>query len=587
VSCVSCGNVFPTRFQNVTQTFKKSGYGHRCQACKAKNLSEAKKGVFYGERKDSRAIRSSETLVSYGLKDTSQREIKQTDRVDVVCLCGKEGTALFNNLRATYKKYGISWRCHECACKAISSSREGRFFGEENSFFGKKHSQETKDKSAAKYMQWIKTKEGQEFLARHAEQERIRMLSCPNPMDNPVLRSKAIANSSGSNNKVMKKFKEMLTNRGFEFKMNISLGSLSEEFPELKGQRKNWDFLVYKDSKPAVVIDIDGLFYHGHTCDPFYKAQMSAWRDSARMLNLPYGIRVVIVDEDKIEDGFRETLSVFDKNYDAWIEEIYQSCKSSPFPYPQYSAERMKTDWKNLKRMNEYLHGAYPCNSIITNFHKSIYSSRKKGQPSPIEAWNSPELLKKLILNRFIYKSSLSSYTIARGFESSYIAPRVSVFQPGLARKLLSEYASDAKTCVDPFSGFSGRMLGATSLGMSYTGYEIREECAVESNEIIRFLGLMDASVTCSDSLNTIDETEYDVLITCPPYKDKEVWNNDMPNLHTTDYYVKKCLDNFKAKKYIFIVDEPGVYADHVISTLDNKSHITSSKEKIVIITAT
>lgn len=583
VKCFECGTIRLSVFHNIMNNYRKRGFGFRCSDCKKRLLSEVKKGKGVGEsRNDTRALKSGELLKSYGLKDITSRRISSVERVEVVCACGKEGIALFNNLRATFKRYGCSWRCHECACNAISRSREGRFLGEDNPFFGKTHSEESKIKAAANYIRWLQTEEGKAFLVRHAEQERARMLSTPNAMEDPVLRTKAISRSNGSNNKVMSRFKEMLKNRGFEFDMNLSLSTLSSEFPELKKLIKNWDFVIYKDKKPVVVVDIDGLFYHGHTCDPFFKAQMSAWRDSHRMNNLPGGIKVLIVDEDKIEDGFRELLKVFDLDYDSWINTLYEECLSTPFPYPEYSDKRMMDDWKNLKRMTQYIKGAYPCNSIVTHFHKSIYSSRKNGQPSPVEAWRDPELLKKLVLNRFIYKSRLSSYSIARGFETSYISPRVSVFQPGLARQLLSGHAPGSKTCVDPFAGFSGRLLGSASLDMTYTGYEIREECVQESNEIIKFLKLTKARVVHVDSLTVKDDHLYDVLLTCPPYGNKEIWGDvDCP--HTTDYYVKKCLDNFKAKTYIFVVDEPGVFADYVVDVLDNKSHMTSSKEKILV----
>ena len=39
------------------------------------------------------------------------------------------------------------------------------------------------------------------------------------------------------------------------------------------------------------------------------------------------------------------------------------------------------------------------------------------------------------------------------------------VFKPYLAKYLISEFLPDSNIIFDPFSGFSGRMLGAASLG--------------------------------------------------------------------------------------------------------------------------
>jgi DNA modification methylase len=393
-----------------------------------------------------------------------------------------------------------------------------------------------------------------------------------NPLKSPSIRHRA--HSKLHDNLPMKTFESFLITQKLSYSVNVSLSG------------KDWDFVIYKNGEPDVAVEIDGEFYHGHTCDPFYSKQTAYLYDNERLGKLPDGIKPLVVDSNKVKDSFPELLRLIGLDYEKWIQEMLEACTGEGFPYPVYSPVRMRKDWENLKKSNpeQYHRFLMPGNSIVTSFHKSIYSSKKYGHPSPVDAWNNPELLEKCIRNRSVYKSidRLSSYQVARGFEKNGVAPRVSVFQPALARFLLMKFSPEARTCVDPFSGFSGRLLGAVSLGMHYTGYEIREDCVRESMDIVDFLGISDlATVTHMDSGTCQDSNEYDVLITCPPYGNKEIWLEEDSLL--AEEYVDMALNTFKAKVYIFIVDKPGKYAGNVIMQLDGRSHFGTNSEKVLV----
>ena len=221
-----------------------------------------------------------------------------------------------------------------------------------------------------------------------------------------------------------------------------------------------------------------------------------------------------------------------------------------------------------------------PANSIITSFHQSIYHCNIKGKVSPFMAWNDVVLLMRCIQNRFIYRSNLSSQQIARGFERNKIAPRVTVFQPSLARELLEKYAEKAKTVVDPFSGFSGRMLGSLSLDKKYTGYDINGTVIKESKDILRFLSLQ-ANLAVEPIEEVIDNNEYGVLLTCPPYGNKEIWFTGQ-NCFDADYYIEMCLKKFKAEMYLFVVDETTKFKNYIVEKIVRKSHMHLSEELVI-----
>lgn len=139
---------------------------------------------------------------------------------------------------------------------------------------------------------------------------------------------------------------------------------------------------------------------------------------------------------------------------------------------------------------------------------------------SPVECWKQKDLIEKSVRNRIIYKSNLSSQQIARGFNISNIAKTVSVFNPIFAKHIIQTYASEYDEIFDPFSGFSGRMLGACAYGKTYIGQDINEIHVKESNEIINKFNL-NATVIQKDIFESTGT--YDCLFTCSPYNLKEI----------------------------------------------------------------
>ena len=129
-------------------------------------------------------------------------------------------------------------------------------------------------------------------------------------------------------------------------------------------------------------------------------------------------------------------------------------------------------------------------------------------------------------------------------------------------------------------------MLGAISCGKKYIGQDISEIHVRESNQLISFLlkyGVkLDATVTAK---NIFDSTgEYDCLLTCPPYGDKEVWLDVPTSKCDCDAWIDECIDRFKCKRYIFIVDDTDVYWDNVVCSIDNKSHLNTNQEFLIIL---
>ena len=289
----------------------------------------------------------------------------------------------------------------------------------------------------------------------------------------------------------------------------------------------------------------------------------------------------VTVQANNFEKGISDVLAFFGRDYEKEIQEIKDNLPKE-FPYFEHEESKIRNDYKNLCKYIGYKKRSRVGDLVIQQFHKSVYSAKVGNKPSPYEAWNNEKLIDKCIRNRFIYGRNFKPSSILNGFNVVKIATKVSVFSSAFAKKLIHDHLDDCTTIFDPFSGFSGRMLGACSLGKKYIGQDLNEDHVKESNEIIKFLDL-DAEVTCKDIRESTGT--YDCLFTCPPYGGKEDWGNEDQTYKSCDDWIDLCLQNFNCKKYLFVVDETEKYKDYIVDSTSNKSHFSNSKERVVLIT--
>ena len=393
----------------------------------------------------------------------------------------------------------------------------------------------------------------------------IRLYGVEYPMQNSSIRRKSLSG------KVMtspeKKMNEFLRNRGFEFEYQYMCND------------KCFDFAIFREGSLSILVEIDGEYFHGLSEDPNDK-HVKGFTDPERFLNCPEGVKLIICDSKKVEESFEEILNIFSIDYEKWISDIVGSLPCE-FPYPFYSEERMKKDFRHLCEWEDVQPRGRLCDSIIRNFHRSLWNSHRKGFPSPYEAWQDRSLLEKCVRNRFIYKSNLSSQNILDGFNVCKLAPRVSVFSCSLSKYLIRKYLDGYNEIFDPFSGFSGRMIGSISCNKRYIGQDIDRIRIEESSDILEFLKSGDVDLSIKDILNS--SGEYECLFTCPPYGDKEIWGSESV-FRSCDEWIDECLQRFKCGAYLFVVDDTEKYRDSVVEKLQNRSHLGTNEEKVVLV---
>lgn len=384
------------------------------------------------------------------------------------------------------------------------------------------------------------------------------------PMQIPGVKQKALSYKSKMTTPE-KKVYEFLKNRKFEFEYGY----------ELNG--KSFDFAVFNDGELKLLIEIDGIYYHGLSEDSNGK-HVRGENDCERFSKVPENVKYIVCDDNNIEKCFDEITKVYDMDYEDWVKSIIGDLPKE-FPYPKYTKERLEKDWKHLQEW-KWNKNSYVGSSIVRHFHESIWEARVGNNISPVECWNNKELLEKTVRNRMIYSSRLSSQCIVDGFNVSKIAPKVSVFNPMLAKYLIKTYLNEFSEVFDPFSGFSGRMLGCCALGKKYIGQDINMKHVNESSQIIDYLSL-NASVKNKDIF--IDQGKYECLFTCPPYNLKEIWN-EMETDYTCDMWIAQCITRYDCKKYLFVVDSTEQYKDYIVDEITNSSHFCTKKEYIVLI---
>ena len=319
-------------------------------------------------------------------------------------------------------------------------------------------------------------------------------------------------------------------------------------------------------------------------------------------LDFRYKGKLIEVKGDQFFKADGTLQNPFDHSQDERYEYCHQYAIQHGIEFWRYEDVKFAIDYVNQKYTKDYL-GLFKRNipfpypelnykkddlNLIRFFHKSLYEASRKGTLSPLEAWQDKNLVKKSALNRLKYTGSCTTGDIIKGFSVARIAPKVSTFKPTRAQKLISSYLDEAETIVDPFSGFSGRLLGTFRLGKAYKGFDISEKHVKESNEIIEYLHILNATISVEDLLKAPIKVfdEKVCLFTCPPYGGKEHWNEKNDEIEKTcDEWIDICLEKYKGcKKYLFVVDETEKYKDKVVEEIINKSHFGENREKVVLI---
>lgn len=183
--------------------------------------------------------------------------------------------------------------------------------------------------------------------------------------------------------------------------------------------------------------------------------------------------------------------------------------------------------------------------------------------------------------------TGLNGFNNNSNYESRQSYTGTSIFDPVLCELMYHWFCEKGGTILDPFAGGSVRGIVANYLGYNYTGIELRQE-QVESNrqqglDILPITNQPqwyegDSDVLLNDKWNF----DFDIIFSCPPYMDLEVYSDrpdDLSTLNDDDFTLKyesiikkSCVKLKKDGFAIFVVGDvrdkkTGYYKDLITIT--------------------
>ena len=165
------------------------------------------------------------------------------------------------------------------------------------------------------------------------------------------------------------------------------------------------------------------------------------------------------------------------------------------------------------------------------------------------------------------------------------MAPGTSIFDPVLCEIAYRWFSPEGGAVLDPFAGGSVRGIVASILGRRYTGVDLSAR-QIAANETQAATVTPDAPprwiVGDSRQIADLAPGTYDLIFSCPPYADLEVYSDDPQDISTLDYpafleayrqIIAACAGMLAPDRFaVFVVgdirDKKGQYRNFVADTI-------------------
>lgn len=171
------------------------------------------------------------------------------------------------------------------------------------------------------------------------------------------------------------------------------------------------------------------------------------------------------------------------------------------------------------------------------------------------------------------------------GLQGAIHGDGVSIFDPVVCELAYRWFSPSGGQIVDPFAGGSVRGIVAGSLGRKYWGCDLRQE-QIDANELQAHT--IDPQVmpewVCGDSMETLPNAPLaDMVFSCPPYGDLEVYSNNPNDLSNMEWHtfvaaykriILRSVERMKNDSFsCFVVgdfrDKKGFYRNFVSTTIE------------------
>jgi hypothetical protein len=252
------------------------------------------------------------------------------------------------------------------------------------------------------------------------------------------------------------------------------------------------------------------------------------------------------------------------------------------------SDTELDRDIRNVLKFDSGVNkNSFAGNPFLYHFQfKNLLKCARKDGKTFYDLWDEPLSREKLIVET--EKRNRGGRTAAGNIYECFRINRGSVvmFKATTAKYLYSKY--NAKNVLDPTAGWGGRLLGAWSLGINYTGIDTNINMVPAYDSMISKLKEYDRQsenslFTFGDSPtqrmiwgNCLDidfsKIEYDFVLTSPPYINLEIYEHMTPWESDEHFYKKffiplweKCSSSIKPNGTIAFNISPKMYDDAIL----------------------
>lgn len=224
----------------------------------------------------------------------------------------------------------------------------------------------------------------------------------------------------------------------------------------------------------------------------------------------------------------------------------------------------VKYDKDILQQEIDTIKNALGTYTSIPNHNKNVLHVQKHFYDKERILWTDDEMKERLIENRCLYLNKepeqLTVNEILRGFKISGLYYGFSHFSPLWFKKFIQDY--NVTTVYDPCGGWGHRLLGLLGTNINkyiYNDFDIRTyngvKSIVERVELQKVVDLHN-----EDCSKFIPVQNVDAIFTCPPYYNKETYNNKRFKdkndfMRWWEKTVQNCLHT-KCRYFAYVIDE-------------------------------
>lgn len=147
----------------------------------------------------------------------------------------------------------------------------------------------------------------------------------------------------------------------------------------------------------------------------------------------------------------------------------------------------------------------------------------------------------------------------------------ITAFRPSIAKSMYQRFG--ATHVLDPTAGWGGRMLGAAALDIAYTGIDTNLDLKAGYDGMMALVGKPNLTMLWQPCLEVdFSEIDYDMVLTSPPYVNKEVYQHMKRFESERAFYVdflipllRKCLAHIRRDGWVFFNIDPAMYRSLLI----------------------